>query len=212
MSRLALCAAVLIALSASACARAEQSSSESTASPDTATSSSATKATGSTTSTTVAPTSGPAADILNALQVSADDYHDMSFGGETPESMTNEPGQVAFITPSANIACAWSPTDPTGTIGLTCSAKERTSPPPARPADCGMNWATGYVQLGTDGKVENGVCTGGVLSPSIANVLEYDSALVAGDFGCLSAEKGVTCAHIPSGRGFVFSRENLTTF
>jgi hypothetical protein len=152
------------------------------------------------------------ADILRARQVRADDYHKMSFGGETPESMTDQPGQVAFITPTANIACNWSPADPTAELGLNCLAKERTSPPPARPADCRYSWATGYVRLNPDGAVEDGVCTGGVLTPSIANPLAYGSALVAGDFGCLSAESGVTCAHIPSGRGFTFSREKLTTF
>lgn len=119
---------------------------------------------------------------------------------------------VAFMTPSANIACNWSVTNPTGELGINCAAKERTSPPPARPANCELNWATSYVQLHPDGVVNDGVCTGGVLTPSIANTLPYGSALVAGDFGCLSAEAGVTCAHIPSGRGFVLSREKLTTF
>ncbi|WP_255065256.1 hypothetical protein [Mycolicibacterium arenosum] len=177
-----------------------------------ASSSSSTTQTTSASTTTAAAASGPVAEILAARQVNADDFHDMSFGGDKPEDMTESSSMVAFITPSANIACNWSLTDPTGELGINCDAKERTSPPPERPANCELNWATGYVQLHPDGVVENGVCTGGVLTPSIANTLPYDSALVAGDFGCLSAEAGVTCAHIPSGRGFVLSREELRTF
>lgn len=211
MSGRFLCVAALIALAVAACASTEQSSPQTAASSDTPTTS-ATTASATSSSATAAPASGPVADILNAKQAAPEGFHDMSFGGDTPESMTTEPGQVAFSTPSANITCNWSLTDATGTLGLNCSAKERTSPPPARPADCEMNWATGYVQLGTDGKVEDGVCTGGVISPTMANALDYNSALVAGDFGCLSAESGVTCAHIPSGRGFVLSREELSTF
>lgn len=203
MSRRVLFAVALITLSASACAAEEQTSTQTTSSAPTTTSSDTTSA---------APTpSGPVADILDATQVRPEDYHDMSFGGDSPESMTQSP-QVAFITPSSNIACNWSPADPTGDLGLNCHAKERTSPPPDRPADCEYSWATDYVQLNPDGSVEDGVCTGGVLTPSIANTLPYGSALVDGEFGCMSAEAGVTCAHIPSGRGFLFSREKLTTF
>lgn len=215
MSRRLLYAAALVALATSACASADQGS---PAAPESATASSTSSTASSTTSETETPTSttvsvppGPVAEILAARQVSPDDFHDMSYGGETPESMTKS-RMVAFRTPSANIACTWDPGAETGETAVTCSAKDRTSPPPVRPADCENNWATSYVQLGPDGSVDNGVCTGGVLVPSIANTLPYGSALVAGDFGCLSAETGVTCAHIPSGRGFVLSREQLAPF
>ncbi|WP_162097447.1 hypothetical protein [Mycolicibacterium rhodesiae] len=104
MSRRALYAGVLIALATSACATSERSGPPSTESPEASTSQ-ASSAPSVTTSN--APT-GPVADILRARQLRADDYHEMSFGGETPESMTNQPGQVAFITPTANIACNWS--------------------------------------------------------------------------------------------------------
>jgi hypothetical protein len=129
MSRRALYAGVLIALATSACATSERSGPPSTESPEASTSQ-ASSAPSVTTSN--APT-GPVTDILRARQLRADDYHEMSFGGETPESMTNQPGQVAFITPTANIACNWSPADPTTELGLNCLAKERTSPPPHAP-------------------------------------------------------------------------------
>lgn len=213
MSRGVLYAAVMMALIASACGSTERGSPVAAdATESSASSSSSTTQTTSASTTTAAAASGPVAEILAARQVNADDFHDMSFGGDKPEDMTRNDGAVAFVTPSANIVCSWSPGSETGETAVMCSAKERTSPPPARPANCQMAWATSYVQLNSSGSVDNGICTGGVLVPSIANTLPYDSALVAGDFGCLSAEAGVTCAHIRSGRGFVLSREELTTF
>ncbi|BBZ35906.1 hypothetical protein [Mycolicibacterium confluentis] len=65
--------------------------------------------------------------------------------------------------------------------------------------------------LSADG-AEDGVCTGGVQVPQEANVLPYGSALISCDFGCASEENGLTCVHLPGGRGFFVSRENFSPF
>jgi hypothetical protein len=208
MSGRFLCVVAFLALTVSACASTEQSSPQTTTSPSASTSSSATPTAASST-TAAPPASGPVAEILGAVQVRPEDFHDMSFGGDKPEDMTPSSGMVGFMTPSSNIACVWSPDNPNVETRLICSVRERTSPLPARPADCQNAWATSHVQLNADGVLQDGVCTGGVLVPSVANVLPYGSALVADQFGCLSAENGITCANMTNGKGFFLSRESL---
>lgn len=204
MSGRFLYAVALTALTVSACASTEQSSPQATPS-----SSASATTTVSSSVTAAPPPSGAVAEILGAQQVRPEDFRDMSFGGDKPQDMTPSSGMVAFMTPTSNIACVWSPANPNVEPRVVCSAKERTSPPPARPADCQEAWAKNYVQLNADGVLQDGVCTGGVLVPSMANVLPYGSALIADQFGCVSAENGITCAQMTNGRGFFLSRESL---
>lgn len=116
--------------------------------------------------------------------------------------------QPAFRTPSGNIECEWM-----AGSGVVCYVKERTSPPPPPPGGCGeITWVWNYVRLDR-GEVSNGVCTGGILHNSgTGNVLSYGSALIEGDFGCLSEERGVTCVRVSTGKGFFLSRQEFRSF
>lgn len=152
-------------------------------------------------------------DVLGgAQQVPVEDYYGKAWSAGDP--LTPSPGadMVTFDTPSGNITCSWY-LDVTSDPPLNCDISERASPAPARPADCGPGpgWATNYVRLTSQG-AQDGVCTGGLQTPWAGRVLPYGSALVAGEFGCRSDESGVTCVHLPSGRGFVLSRKAFRPF
>lgn len=133
-------------------------------------------------------------------------------GGYDMASFSNEsgplqrfPGSANFDTPSGNITCTW---ESTGDGPLRCEISERTSSPPPRPADCDLSWATRYVEL-TSAGAQDGLCIGGIATPYRANVLPYGTALIVGQYGCLSEITGVTCRHLHTGRGFFASRERF---
>lgn len=57
----------------------------------------------------------------------------------------------------------------------------------------------------------DGLYTGGLPIAYRGNNLPYGTALIASEFGCLSAESGVTCAYLTTGSGFFLSREQYNT-
>lgn len=141
--------------------------------------------------------------MTRATPLDPDDYQSFSWDPTSP--MRYWPDAFAFQTPSGNISCTW---QDSGDSRVVCSLKTRYTAPPARPASCEeyMAWAIDHVVLSAQGAAD-GVCTGGVQVPQRSRVLPYGSALVSGDYGCSSEESGVTCVHLPSGRGFLVSRE-----
>lgn len=153
---------------------------------------------------TALPPSVPSEPFAGARQADPRGYDMASFINESGP-LQRFPGSANFDTPSGNITCTW---ESTGDGPLRCEISERSSTPPPRPADCDLSWATRYVEL-TSAGAQDGVCTGGIATPYRANVLPYGTALIVGQYGCLSEFTGVTCRHLPTGRGFFASRERF---
>lgn len=146
--------------------------------------------------------------FANVTRVDASTYEYLSWGGPP---MVHHSDTASFVTPSGNITCHWWTDD--ANVPLYCEVAERNTPPTSRPASCGEGpgWITTYVQLSTEGS-QDGVCAGGIMVPVEANVLSYDTALVAGPYGCVAREDGVTCIHLPTGSGFMVSRNEFRAF
>ncbi|MGV0715828.1 hypothetical protein ABQE93_10520 [Mycolicibacterium sp. XJ662] len=149
----------------------------------------------------------PLSAVRQAPAVNPADYEQSSW---TTGPLRPTPGFFTFTTPSGNITCTW---EQTGGDRLICGLKARSSEPTPRPASCEdyLAWNTNHVTLTAAGAVD-GVCTGGAQVPSAANELQYGLALIAGDYGCLSEEAGVTCVNIESGSGFFVSREQFIAY
>ncbi len=127
-----------------------------------------------------------------------------------PPVLPSTTGRVTFDSPSSNITCEW----PIAAEGsLICGLKQRSTPPPLRPADCAeyLGWGKTFVHLDSAG-ASDGVCAGGVPISNRGNVLPYGTSLIAGAYGCNSSEDGVRCVHLATGQGFLVSRTRFDIF
>lgn len=143
------------------------------------------------------PPSVPSKPFAGARQADPGGYDMASFINESGP-LRRFPGSANFDTPSGNITCTW---ESTGDGPLRCEFSERISAPPPRPVDCDLSWATRYAEL-TSAGARDGLCTGGIATPYRANVLPYDTALIVGQYGCLSEFTGVTCRRLPTAEAF----------
>lgn len=118
---------------------------------------------------------------------------------------------VYFTSPSRNIHCRMA-FGVSGQDGdATCSIGEKQWVGAPAPAGCGANWADNYVAVSAAG-VQSGLCLSDVPVPPVSAELPYGRSLSTGAVTCASAETGVTCLHLASGRGFTLSRSGLTPF
>jgi hypothetical protein len=116
---------------------------------------------------------------------------------------------TGFHSPSGNVGCKISPT------GVRCDIDQRDWSPPPRPADCRLDFGQG-IAIGV-GEEAHFVCAGDtvrVLPPygGAGEPLAYGEAITAGPMRCESAESGMTCRDVGSGRGFSISREAYQPF
>ena len=116
-----------------------------------------------------------------------------------------------FTSPSRNIHCrmTFGTADQAGDATCFIGEKQWTGAP--APAGCGANWAENYVAVSAAG-VQSGLCLSDVPVPPVSAELPYGQSLSTGAVTCASAETGVTCLHLASGRGFTLSRQGLTPF
>ena len=125
----------------------------------------------------------------------------------------NEPARpmphvVQFTTPSGNIRCTMTSSVP---AELMCAIDRYDFAPPARPATCQLNWATGLLDFsGTSATL--GQCVGGPQVTYSSKVLSYGSTLTAQGFACYSGSDALTCVKPDTGHGFAVSRAALRTF
>jgi len=154
-----------------------------------------------------APAQASTLDLIRRAEAATVGDYEYATFTDDKAPLAHHPGTVTFTTPSENITCGWR-TDGTGS--LACGLKQRTTPAPPRPSDCEeyLGWSTNYVKLDASGATD-GYCAGGIPIPYRGNKLPYGTALIAAEFGCLSEEKGVTCAHFSTGSGFFLSREQF---
>jgi hypothetical protein len=111
---------------------------------------------------------------------------------------------AAFSSPSGNIVCILS------NGGGTCGITEHDWTLPEE--DCGeISFVPEYIGVSSSG-VEKGMCVGGIETPVEAKVLPYGSTLTDEGIECTSAESGVTCTHVATGKGFTLSRATPDSF
>ncbi|MCO8271907.1 hypothetical protein M1L60_15030 [Actinoplanes sp. TRM 88003] len=136
------------------------------------------------------PTSTPSANV--------------GFGG--PTSARTAPAVVdeaMFRTPSQNIACALTESE------VRCDIVRKTWKPPAKPADCELDWGNGLVVSGGEATF---TCAGDTLVGTSETTLEYGQALRSGTVRCDSDSAGLTCKDDETGHGFTLAQSRYTLF
>jgi hypothetical protein len=124
--------------------------------------------------------------------------------GAPPPADVEVDESAAFVTPTENIQCFIDKTS------VRCDIVERDWEPPKAPADCELDYGQG-VALSAGGSADL-VCAGDTVIGSGGQVLDYGQAISAGLLRCESAESGVTCRDVETGRGFTLSRESYELF
>ena len=124
--------------------------------------------------------------------------------GVTPAADVEVDESAAFTTPTGNIECF------IDKVSVRCDIAERDWEPPAPPADCELDYGQG-VTLTAGGTAEL-VCAGDTVIGSGGQELAYGQTISAGLLRCESAESGVSCRDVETGRGFELSRESYELF
>ncbi len=89
---------------------------------------------------------------------------------------------------------------------VRCDIRDRQWSPPARPADCTLDYGQGIALAG--GKATF-VCAGDTTMGG-PDTLPYGAAARRGALVCNSTEAGVTCRNLTTGRAFSLARQGYT--
>jgi hypothetical protein len=125
--------------------------------------------------------------------------------GGAPSSAVDisDVGEATFRTPSNNIVCSLT------SSAVRCDILRKTWTPPAKPADCELDWGNGmYIEAGRAGMT----CTGDTLLGSAKDTLAYGKGLRSGTVACESANTGLTCRDEKTGRGFTLAVARYSIF
>jgi len=123
-------------------------------------------------------------------------------GDRASPSVTRDVETLQFSMPSKNIGCYLDKG------AARCDIVAKTWKPPAKPADCQLDWGNGMSVGPADASI---VCAGDTVLGA-KEILEYGQAVRAGDLVCESASAGVRCFNEPTGHGFTLSRQSYTLF
>jgi hypothetical protein len=123
----------------------------------------------------------------------------------TPPLPPKPTSHVQFTMPSGNIGCFMS--SPNGVV--RCDIRQRDWAPPAKPADCMLDFGQGLVLGG--GGTAFFVCAGDTVR-GVGPVLPYGSTIRHGPFECRSDESGVECTNLDTGHGFLLSAAEYRLF
>jgi hypothetical protein len=126
-------------------------------------------------------------------------------GGGTPPPDQQVTSLTGFTSPSGNIGCI------IDRKSVRCDVQKRQWDPPARPDSCNENVDYGQgISLSAGGAPEF-VCAGDTTLGS-GPALAYGESIGAGLLRCDSAESGMTCRDVETGRGFTISIEAYKLF
>lgn len=134
--------------------------------------------------------------------------------GETTTTSTVEDGApppadievselTGFTSPTGNIGCYIEPSS------VRCDIGDRDWKPPARPADCEFDYGQGIAM--DAGGAPDFVCAGDTALGG-GDALPYGQSIAAGLLRCESAESGMTCTDVETGRGFMLAKESYELF
>jgi hypothetical protein len=108
-----------------------------------------------------------------------------------------------FHTPSKNIYCSLTRST------VRCDIAQKSWRPPAKPADCQLDWGNGmFIDAGKAGIT----CTGDTLIGAATEILPYGRGLRSGSVLCTSESAGLTCKDEKSGRGFTLAMARYSIF
>jgi hypothetical protein len=126
------------------------------------------------------------------------------FGGPaSPALAISDVSEAMFQTPSKNIFCALTKS------AVRCDILRKTWTPPAKPADCELDWGNGmHIDAGQAGMT----CAGDTLIGSAQQTLEYGKGLRSGTVECESVSSGLTCRDEKTGRGFTLAVARYSIF
>jgi len=110
---------------------------------------------------------------------------------------------VQFTMPSGNIGCTM---QSDGGV-VRCDIRQRDWAPPAKPADCNLDFG----QVLILGRTAGFGCASDTALIG-APVLPYGSTSRQGKYECRSEEVGVTCTNLESGHGFLLSAAEYRLF
>ncbi|MCV7205145.1 hypothetical protein H7J71_24355 [Mycolicibacterium peregrinum] len=116
------------------------------------------------------------------------------------------PAPPKFVTPSGNIWCRV-PNGFDSSNGVVCEIRDHTYTPPAKPADCHLDWGD-RVSL-KPGSAPEVHCHGDTIFDSGMPTLAYGQTRSAGPMKCESQPAGVTCTDTGTGHFFRMSRDSL---
>jgi hypothetical protein len=122
-----------------------------------------------------------------------------SIAGLPPVTSTRTVTQASLDTPTRNIGCYLDATR------VRCDIDKHTWNTPPRPADCQLDYGTA-IELGT-GRAAFGCVGDTVRGSPDATVFAYDTAVISGDYACVSTRAGVACRNTSTGHGFTLSKE-----
>lgn len=126
------------------------------------------------------------------------------FGGPAPApGPARKVDEAMFRTPSQNIACALTES------AVRCDIVRKTWTPPAKPADCDLDWGNG---LAISRGQATMTCAGDTLIGTSEITLEYGEGLRSGTVRCDSENSGLTCQDEKSGHGFTLASSRYTVF
>jgi hypothetical protein len=111
--------------------------------------------------------------------------------------------EAEFRTPSGNIFCSLTES------AVRCDIVKKSWTPPAKPADCDLDFGNGlFIDRGRAGVT----CAGDTLIGVTQLPLAYGESLRAGSVLCTSANSGLTCRDETTGRGFTLATSRYSLF
>jgi hypothetical protein len=113
-------------------------------------------------------------------------------------------GYLPFRSPSGNLLCA------VATNFAGCQAAEYSYAPPAKPADCHLDWGR-EIRVGKSDPASFS-CYGGMIAEPDSPVLHYGYEVSRGAYSCRSSERGMTCLDSRTRHGFFISRDSYRLF
>jgi hypothetical protein len=111
-------------------------------------------------------------------------------------------GPTYFQLPSGNIGCYMDAT------AVRCDIHDRQWSPPAKPADCTLDYGQG---ISLSAGRPSFVCAGDTTLGG-PDTLAYGAAARHGALVCNSTEAGVSCRNVTTGRGFSLARQAYSFF
>ena len=118
--------------------------------------------------------------------------------GSPPPADVQANGLTGFTSPTGNIGCY------IDKKSVRCDISKRDWDPPARPASCNENVDYGQGIQMSAGGAPKFVCAGDTALGG-GDPLPYGQSIAAGLLRCESAESGMSCRDIETGRGFSLS-------
>ena len=120
---------------------------------------------------------------------------------------THASGLAGFRSPSGNIYCQYfdggSDKPPSANV-VRCDIKSISSPLPARPKDCELEWGQAFEIDDRTGPAQR-LCYGDTVMDPRLPVLPYGAAWQRGGIACKSERSEVSCVNV-KGNGFELSR------